>query len=216
LKFVRYIVSCVTMHENGDETRSKVGRIIVEHGLEGFGDELEQRWTTDEEVRTSLRDLASLFNERVLEATLERQDQQPVAGTVSETYRLLTDDDADPSARTRVERELERGGVDLEALREDFVSHQAIHTYLTTYRDAAPPSSDTDPVETAESAISRLESRLAAVTVNQIDRLVRASKISNTDVEVFITVEVFCNDCGTSQSISEYLRSGGCDCSTRT
>lgn len=131
--------------------------------------------------------------------------------TAGHTYRLLTDD-VDVATKIRIERDLERAGIDVGSLRADFVSHQAIHTFLIRVRDAAPPDRGSDPVDTAERAINRLQSRTVAVTESNLDRLVGKGALADRDVEVLVNVTVFCNECGTSHPVNEYLRSGGCDC----
>lgn len=199
------------MVEEAEATGSKVARVIREYGLDGLGDELERRWTADGAERESLRELATFFNQQVLDAALEAHDQQPTAETVERTYRFLSDD-TDPKTRTRIERDLERAGIDTDTLRANFVSHQAIHTYLTEYRGVAPPTSDSDPVDTAERAISRLQSRTAAVTETNIERLSKKGALVAGDVDVLVNVNVYCSECDSSQTVSEYLRSGGCDC----
>lgn len=200
------------MTDDATGTGCKVERVIAEYDLDGLGDELERRWSAPDGERSSLRDLARYFNERVLEAALEARGQQPIAESVGSMYRILTDDEANPSSRTRVERNLERAEIDVATLKDDFVSHQAVHTYLTEYRDATPPSSSDDPLKTAERAINRLQSRTAAVTETNLDRLARKAVIAERDVEVFVDVEVFCNECGTARTVSDYLREGGCSC----
>lgn len=199
------------MSEDAKPTGNKVARVIREYGLEGLGDELERRWTADGDERDSLRELATVFNVRVLDAALEAHDQQPTMETVERTYHLLTDD-ADVATRNRIERDLERAGVDVASLRADFVSHQAIHTFLTRYRDVAPPENESNPEETAVRAINRLQSRTAAVTESNIDRLVKKGTLGDRDVEVLVNVTVLCNECGTSHPVGEYIQSGGCDC----
>jgi hypothetical protein len=58
----------------------------------------------------------------------------PLDGEAANTYRLLTSDDVTSGERTKVERHLNRAGIDVEQLRSDLVSHQAVHTYLTKHR----------------------------------------------------------------------------------
>jgi hypothetical protein len=72
---------------------SKVARLIAEYGLDGLGDELEARWTGDGVERTSLRDLADYFNERLLEQTLIDAGMNALESDVSTMYRNLTDED---------------------------------------------------------------------------------------------------------------------------
>lgn len=195
------------------ETRSKVGRLIAEHELGDAGDRLEQRWTATAGERWSLRDLATWFNKQLLAAVLRDQDQQPIDETVETTYRLLTDDDVSAGARTQTRRDLERQGIDVDSLLADFVSHQAIHTYLTTYRDASPPPDDSaSQAETAQRAINRLQSKTAAVTESNVNRLAATEKIDIGEVDVYVNVEVLCTECGQSYSIEELLAQDGCEC----
>ncbi|RDZ92160.1 hypothetical protein DEQ92_22615, partial [Haloferax sp. Atlit-6N] len=65
---------------------SKVARLISEYGLDGLGDELEARWTGDGVERTSLRDLADYFNERLLEQALIDAGMSALESDVSSTY----------------------------------------------------------------------------------------------------------------------------------
>ena len=121
---------------------TKVRRVIDHYGLSELGDELAARWVGDGYDRESLRSLADRFNRRVLAAGMEAAGLTPLDGEVDNTYRLLTDDKVSAGMRTQVERRLERDGVDIEELRTDFVSHQAVHTYLTDDREIDPPGDD--------------------------------------------------------------------------
>lgn len=195
------------------ETRSKVGRVISEYELGGVGDELEQRWTRDTDDRWSLRELATWFDKQLLAAVLRNHEQQPLDETVATTYRLLTNDDVSPAARTQTKRDLERQGIDVDALLDTFVSHQAIHTYLVTYRNASPPeTTHKTSAERAQRAINRLQSKTAAVTESNVDRLISNGELDLDGFEVIVNVEVLCAECGDSYSIGELVAAGGCDC----
>ena len=198
-----------------DETASKVGRVIESYELDDLGGDLEQRWTADGDERWSLRDLADFFNKQVLRSVLERREQQPSEAEIQNVYRNLTDEEIGPPVRTQTKRTLQRNGVDVDQLLQDFVSHQAIHTYLTKYRNTAPPPTGTgdDPAETVERAINRLQSRTAAVVASNVERLCSTGDLSVTDPDVLVSVEVFCSACGASKTIGRLLEEGGCDCS---
>lgn len=192
---------------------SKVRRLIGEYGLDGEGERLESYWTTDGEDRRSLRELADYFNRRLLRATMESAGMNPLDGEVENTYRLLTDDDVSRGMQTQARQTLEREGVDVEALRSDFVSHQAIHTYLTKYRDASrQEQTDVDRVEKGLETIQRLRSRTSAVSENIVENLSGTDRIDLGDFEVLVDVRVFCRDCGTQYDVQELLDRGGCDC----
>lgn len=196
-------------------TNSKVGRLIETYDLHGLGEELEQYWTTDTKDRYSLRQLADLFNCRLLQSTMENADMNPLDGEVDNTYRLLTDDEVSAGSRTQAASTLKQHGINVDQLTTDFVSHQAIHTYLTQYRDvkhSSEPSSHNDSIETRLQAIQRLTSRLQAVTTKHLQTLRDTNRITLGTFTVLVDVHVFCEECGTRRSIRELLNSGGCEC----
>lgn len=201
--------------ETPTSRNSKVGRLLVEHDLSGVGEELEHRWLGDGGERQSLRDLAQMFNRLLLEAALEREGERPVDGEVENLYRLLTDDGVGTAARTEAETKLNRAGIDVEALRRDFVSHQAVHTYLTKYRLVESPST----AESAEAAIEnrretlqRLRHRLVAVTERTLESLRDTGHLSISSFDVMVRVSVYCDDCGTTTDVMELLVRRGCRC----
>lgn len=198
-----------------EHTRSKVGRLIADHGLQGVGAELESRWIGNGYERESLRSLADLFNRRLLATKLRSAGEQPVQGEVKNLYRLLTDDDVGAGARVDAETKLEDLGLDPNTVRREFVSHQAIHTYLTEFRDVSKPDSgETDRVESTRETIQRLRNRLVAVTENSLESLIAADHLYLGDYEILVDVQVFCEDCGTSRPLTDVMDRGGCDCSS--
>jgi len=180
-----------------------------------MGEELAARWVGDGYDRESLRALADRFNRRVLADGMESAGLSPLDGEVENTYRLLTSDEVSAGMRTQARRRLERDGVDPESLRSDFVSHQAIHTYLTTDRKIEPPdetSSAADRLDRDRETINRLESRLEAVADDTISRLDTTDTLSIGDFSVLVDVQVFCADCGYQSKVSDLLAEGGCQC----
>jgi hypothetical protein len=192
--------------------RGKVERVIDTYDLKGLGDELERRWTGVGGERESLRQLADRFNRAVLRAALDRAGSSPLDGEVENTYRLLRDDDVSPGMRTEVRRQLERDGVDLDQVESDFVSHQAVHTYLREHRGAELESEEHSRVEKEARTIRRLQGRISVVTESGLDRLVKAEDITLGDFEVLVDVQVYCADCGAQYEAVELIERGGCDC----
>lgn len=197
-----------------DESRpsSKVARVIEEYGLEGRGSTLERRWIGDGDDRTSLRDLADVLNEAILEAALRQTDLSVTRPDVESTYRTLVGDDVSRADQLRKERELEQAGLDVEGLRSDFVTHQAIHTYLTAYRGAELPEQSTESAEREAESLQRLQGRTAAVAASTLDRVIERGDVSDRDYELFVEVQVVCEDCGATYDVGTLLREGGCDC----
>lgn len=191
--------------------RGKVARLLAEYGVESLGPELAERWTAEGDDRLSLRALATRFNVRLLETTLSEADTQPLSGDVDTIYRLLTDEDVSTAERTRVRRRLERESIDVDALVDDFVSYQAIRTYLNN-RGVERETTDRPRAERDAETIQRLRGRVVTVTEEKLDRLARDGHISLGDSRVLASVTVLCDDCGTQYEVTELLDRGGCDC----
>ena len=192
--------------------KSKVARVLDEYDLEGMGAELERRWTASED-RWSLRDLARFLNQQVLETALEAANVQTVDGEVANTYRLLTDEDVTSADRTRIRRRLEREGVDVDALEKDFVTYQAIRTYLQKHRDAEYTPDETDPIEREISNVQQLRGRLVSVTEGKLEQLRSAEELDLGAFRLLVDVQVVCEDCNGQFEVVELLERGGCHCS---
>lgn len=198
------------------ESRSKVVRLIEKYDLDGIGDELAERWTRSDD-RMGLRPLAEFFNRELLRAVLADGSTDPLEGEIENTYRLLTDDDVSSGVRTQTRSRLEQEGVDVEQLSRDFVSRQAIHTYLTEYRDLEQPAESRTPPEQRErkrETIERLTNRLVAVTERALGDLRNTGYLTLGEYTVIVTVRVNCLECGTHRSVVDLLSDGGCDCQT--
>lgn len=197
--------------------RLKVDRLIEEYDLEGLGAELERRWTAeDADERTSLRDLAADVNRRLLATVMAEAGMQPLDGEIENVYRLLTAEDVSDADRTRARRRLEREGVDVASLKSDFVTYQAVRTYLKTVRQAEyTPPETTGPEDTAES-IQRLRGRVTTVTENKLDQLRQGDEIDLGTYRILVDVTALCEDCGDQYAVSELLDRGGCSCEMAT
>jgi hypothetical protein len=196
--------------------RSKVARLIDEYDLGGIGAEMERRWTAPDDERTSLRDLATYFNQRLLAAAMAAAGMQPLAGEVENTYQLLTDEETSSADRTQTRRQLERDGVPVEELQSDFVTYQAIRSYLTEHRGAEYTADDRDRTVVEVENVQRLRGRVETVTEEKLDRLRRNTDFDLGEFMLFVDVSVLCEDCGQRYGIDELLERGGCDCATST
>lgn len=191
--------------------QSKVGRLIEEYDLQGLGAELERLWTADED-RRSLRDLAEYFNQQLLTQALDAATIQPLDGEVENTYRLLTDDEVSSAEATRIKRRLERDGVDVESLLDDFVTYQAIRTYLKDHRDAEYTPDETDPLEREETNLQKLRGRMVSVTEGKVEQLRESDELTLGEFRTLAEIQVICEDCNTQYDVVELLDRGGCHC----
>ena len=202
------------IEESRAKQRSKVARVIRDYELNGMGDELVANWTEKGDDQSSLRELAVHLNQTMLRAAMETAGMSPLDGEVENIYRLLTDDETSAGSQVEAETALRREGVAVDQLEQDFVSHQAVHTYLTKYRDVEwrSQTDDEDRVDKTVGVVQRLQSRLTTVSERSLRKLRDAGRISLGDFDVLVDVRVFCEDCSTQRDIVDLLTEGGCGC----
>lgn len=203
---------------SGERPSNKVARLLTEYELdESVGDQLEDLWTANDSRRKSLRDLADFFNQQLLESEMTKAGMSTVSGEVANLYRLLTDEDVSSGMRTEAQNRLERNDVDTDQLEHDFVTYQAIRSYLTEYRDAQyDQPSGSEQVDNVRTSIQRLRSRLRSITEGGLDRLRSTDRITLGEFRLFVDVDVLCEECGAQYSVVELLNRGGCDCECDT
>lgn len=128
----------MSSHGSGSRQKYKIARLIDRHGPgDEYGDQLEALWTAEGDDYESLRILADRFNRWLLEVTLADAGIATVDGEVDNMHQLLTDDDVSSGSRTEVRQRLERNGIDIDELEGDFVTYQAIRSYLQRDRGAS-------------------------------------------------------------------------------
>lgn len=195
-----------------DGPEPKVQRVIREYGLEDLAETLAARWRGDDGPRRSLRTLAGDLNRAVLEAAMREAGMRPLDGEVGNLHRLLTGVDVGAAQRTEAETKLERNGINPDELRNDFVSHQSVHTYLRDYRGVSlPESDDADRVEATLERVQRTTGRLRSVAEQALGQ-VAGEELTLGETELFVSIEVYCNDCGRQFELEELADRGGCDC----
>ncbi len=188
--------------------QTKVARLLDSYGLDGTGAELARSWRGEGEPKRSLRELADYLNCELLTAALRDAEVRPLDGEVENFYRLLTGD-ASSGQQTAAEAKLERYGVDVDQLRADFVSHQAVHTYLQR-QGVEPPTENADASDSVDT-IQRTKGRLEAITKRALsDRVSGDDSASRFDV--FVSVDVYCEACNSQYEATELLDGGGCNC----
>jgi len=198
------------MSEDGDCT-CKVGRVTRKYGLDAVGSELASLWRGDDGESHSLRDLADRFNRRVLAAALRDASVEVLDGELQNTYRLLTDDEVSAGMRTQAVGRLERDGVDVEDVRNDFVSHQSIYTHLRECLNAEKGAEPVDRVASTRDTVGSMEARTEKIAANNLETLT-GDEIALGEFDVIVTTHVTCDSCGRRQEFGELLANGGCQC----
>lgn len=189
--------------------RPKVERVLEAYDLEGWGERLEEAWVAGD---ASLRDLADRLNRQLLRSVMTEAGINPSPGEVEANYRALTGEAATAGERASAAASLREMGIDVDSLQADFVTHQAVHTYLTKYRDASAPTADRDALEATRDRLARLESRHRAVLADAVERLDADGELDVGDVRAIVSASVVCDDCGAQYDVSTLLERGGCDC----
>jgi hypothetical protein len=200
--------------EDTSTVNSKVARLIDDYALgESYGSRLESLWTSEGSERESLRALADRFNRRLLEAAMTDAGMSTVDGEVANIYRLLTDDDVSSGNRIEARRRLEQEGVDVDQIERDFVTYQAIRSYLKEYRGAHyQDERQTDRVDSIVDTIQRLKSRIRSVTEQSLDQLQKKGHLNLGRYRLFIDISVHCEECNAQYEVIDLVQRGGCDC----
>lgn len=167
-------------------------------------------WTTEGE-RSSVRALTHDLNRRVLESGLTNAGVTPT-GTVEHVYAVLDGREGRTGARQELVGQLERDGVDVDAVTDDFVSHQTVYRHLTTCLGVSHGEAGSDPNEPDLDHVRALRGRLQAVTRSTLDQSVAAGNLAERDYDVLVEVTVLCTECGSQYSLPEVVEAGGCTC----
>lgn len=200
------------MSENGPTRLTKLDRVIEEYDLDGLAVDLERLWAGDGDRSLSTRELAAHVNQRILEASMREAGMRPLDGEVENRYRLLTDDDVSTGARIQARRDLERRGVDVERVTDDFVSHQTVYKYLTEERGVEYEREVGDQRERARGTVRRMTSRTEAIARSALERLRDTDRLALGSFDVFLDLRVRCTDCGNAYDLADLLEANGCEC----
>lgn len=190
----------------------KVGSVSRTYDIDGTLAELEARWTAPEAERESVRELTRAFNEAVLGAGLREAGAVELTGDAGRLYHQLTDDDISSGTRTTVRRRLGRAGVPVDRVSDQFVSHQSLYLHLTECRELTYEGETGDRPERTRKQLRALRERLVRVAEDKLDRLDGGDHLNAGAVSVLVDVDVYCDDCGASAPLEQFIDGGGCDC----
>lgn len=191
----------------------KVGEIVWNSLTEGMHERLRARWVGDGEEDQSVRELAQFFNETVLEVRLDEAGVETLDGEVGNLYDHLSGDTS-RGMETQAYRQLERHGVDVDAIIDDFVSHQTIYRHLKNCLGVEKDTSLTDEerIERGLERITRLQNRSEVISEDTLEQLQKNDTITLGTFEVLVNYRVTCNECSIHCDFTDLLKRGGCDC----
>ena len=205
--------------ENEHQCTCKIGRAIDRYDLDGLNGELQHRRDVAD---ASLRTLAEYINERILETALAEveTDLTDVAygavsadDALSAVYETLTSDTALADREARVRKRFEQNGIDIEEIESDWVTHPTVRSHLNDCLQIDTARTTKITAESARNTIEWARTRCARVVEQTISRLVSAGIVSIRDIEVAVTIQITCSDCGSTYRFGELLEYGSCACS---
>lgn len=185
----------------------KVDRMADKYGLHGIDEELRRRHADEE----SLRALQRFLNARILERELQDAGADPL-GAPADIYDQLVDDDTDAGKLASLEAKLRQRGVDLEAVRNDFVSHVTVGTHLN---DCLNRSTEREPDVTPRSATETIawsRTRMERIVAETLGRLENTDQLDIADPTVAGSITITCEECGSTHTPRELVDRGSCDC----
>lgn len=192
----------------------KIERVADRYELDGLGDDLVNAWLGEDSEQRSLRELEVEVNKRLIDAALTEAGAHALDGEVENFYRLLTSDDVSAGSKTEARNTLRAKGVDIDQLEADLISYQSVYNYLKRHRNVERESTDEPNAESGLNTIRKLRARLRTVTIDTIDRLVKADVLSLGTYEVDVDIRITCTDCETRLTPAALFSSGHCNCDT--
>ena len=195
------------MSENGDEPCCKITRVAQAYHIR----DVDAKLLRQREQGASLRELAVLFNKRILSRALDRATKE-VVGDAETIYAVLMDDDTDRARQAELRSKLTRYDVDIDDVQQDFISHQTVRNHLNGCREVDTGRESTLDLEGGRKTIEWAQARSEGVIEQTIERLRNAGEVADIQIEVTQSVRVACSACGQSYRIGEFLEQGGCDC----
>lgn len=191
----------------------KVGRVLEEYELPELDERLEELWLGDGSAETySLRELSEHINKLLLEIAMERAGIDPLDGEIEETYRLLKSDDIDRDVQQKAIHRLEREGVDVDRLNQDFVTHQAVHTYLTEFRDVHQQPAQSSPTHLKR----ELKNELSNIAAESLEPIPDEDELALGNFTLDVNIQVHCKDCGETYQLQELIENRSCRCEIST
>lgn len=193
----------------GNRCNYKVGRVLEEYELTELDADLVDLWLGEGTGKSySLRELSEHINKHLLRTAMERAGIDPLDGEIEETYRLLRADDISDEIRQKVVSRLKREGVNVDELEDDFVTHQAVHTYLTKFRGCDPDARESTETQTGQDLLDELSDIAAEALKSARER----EEVEIGDFDLDIGLRVYCEECARTYPLEELFEEGGCRC----
>lgn len=163
---------------------------------------------TDEDA--SVRELQEHVNTKIVDSVI--QESSTIVADPKSVYDVLMGDSVSPERRVRLEDSLQSAGIRVDSLTQDFVSHVTVWTHIKDHLEIDTGREKPISIEEGKQLINSARSREEGQIENVLKRLDSLNNFEANDIDVTVTVRVFCNECNSSFRLEALLDNGGCDC----
>jgi len=185
----------------------KVDRVAVAYGLGGIDTELRRRRTEND---ATLHSLTEYLNTRLTSAALSagRVDIDTDPSTVRAILSGNTNLDV---KRQDMLRENLAGGLDIDRLTTDFVSHETVRKHLNNHLDVDTSRGGFDTADDFHDALKTYHDQYVNAIESALNRGSPDGFLSGENFRVYQT-RVECGDCSRTYRLKELIECGGCTC----
>jgi hypothetical protein len=186
----------------------KVCRVLDERGMERYEDQLVDQWQAESPERKGYRQLAEWLNITVLRREMDRAGLSTLGQEAASKYERLRS--ADESVAEEVAAGLSSAGIEVERLRDDFVSYGVVRTHLQDCLDLEYTAESGDwEAETIEMARDYATKKVSEA----VRSLSNKGGLEGGELEVDVSVAIECGTCHASVPVDRAVRRGYiCDC----
>lgn len=192
---------------NSNTCTCKVGRVATEYELTNLDERLVRRRNNED---ASLRELKAYISKEVLKRSMEHAGLQATDTKADHYLALLRDEDGVEHSEAR--RELRRKGVDVDAVKEHFVSYQTVRKHLNECLDVDTSDEYTPSPSEDRQRLGELKGRAENVTERTVSRLRDHEVLEIGEPEAIASIKVRCGDCGRTYRALELIRRRTCVC----
>ncbi|MWV38433.1 MULTISPECIES: rod-determining factor RdfA [Natrialba] len=195
----------------GTEYGCKVCRVLEDHDLEHYDERLLEEWRGDGSQRKGYRQLARWLNVTLLRREMDKVGLSTLGDEAESKYDRLREEGTTSS---EVAAMLEREGIDVERLQDDFVSYGVVRTHLLDCLDAEYEKEESSEWEREAIEIARNHAKEKIVSA--VRSLERKGKLrGGEDITVHVDVDLECESCQTRVPLRRAIYRGElCDCAT--
>ena len=213
-------VDLMIENETHSTCSCKIGRNIDKYGLDDLNQELTQKRKTN---NASLRDLADYINQRILGAALSDAGvdstdtlYDAISGDemTTELYESLTSDDTPTERVARLRTRLTQLGVDIDTVESDWVTHPTVRSHLRECQDIDTARSANLTADDARDTIEWARTQCVNIVAQTFTRLRNAGIVSTGSLNVTLTIQITCTNCGDTYRPGQLLNHRTCSCSS--